>query len=261
MPSFSFDGATIHYREAGHGKLLVIIPGNTSSSALHLSEIEYFSRTHRVVALDLPGTGASERLPHWPPDWWTVGAHCVGALVDHLGDEPAAVVGTSGGAVIALLLAQLHPAQVRCVVADSCVERQPPEVLRELVAARSNPDEQLRAFWHCAHGDDWREVVDADSRVLLALAQAGGEWFARDLARVSCPVLFTGSLQDKMLYDGPAQMIRMARQIPNGRAYLANNGDHPFLWSAADEFRSVATRFLASVDPMMHPRCRAAPAP
>jgi pimeloyl-ACP methyl ester carboxylesterase len=243
--SFEFDAKRISYREAGQGPLLVIIPGNTSSSALHQGEIDYFSRTHRVVAIDLPGTGASERIADWSANWWEYSARCVGALVNHLGGRAAVLIGTSGGAVVALLLAQLDPATVRCVVADSCVRRQPPEVLRQVVAFRRDADPQLQAFWRYAHGDDWREVIDADSRALLDLAEADGEWFADDLSRVRCPVLLTGSLQDTMLHDGPTQMTRMAGRIPKGRVYLANSGDHPFLWSEADEFRSVASRFLA----------------
>ena len=248
MAEFVYDGRRVHYREAGEGPLLLLIPGNTASSAVHQGEMDYFAATHRVVAVDLPGTGASERMTVWPDDWWEYGARCVGELIEHLGAGPAVPLGTSGGAVVALLAAQLAPDLVRGVVADSCVERQSPEMLERVVAERRVADDGLKAFWRAAHGEDWSQVIKADSDAILRLAARDGVWFTRDLSLVRSPVLLTGSLRDAMLHDGPAQMVSMASRMSRSELYLANDGDHPFLWSAADRFRTVATSFLARLE-------------
>jgi pimeloyl-ACP methyl ester carboxylesterase len=247
MPLFERNGRHIFYRMRGEGPLLLILPGNTASSALHRGELIHFAERYCTVALDLPGTGQSECIEVWPDDWWREGARTAVALLDHLGVERAVVVGTSGGAVAALRMAQDAPARVRAVVADSCVLRQPPELLRREVANRRERHPEAVAFWQKAHGDDWEQVVEADSELLLRLAERGGRWFDGGLTRIGCPVLLTGSLQDTMLSEGPSQMVAMARQIPESELYLVNGGGHPLMWSRPRAFRRAADAFLASL--------------
>jgi pimeloyl-ACP methyl ester carboxylesterase len=248
MPYFTHDGCQLFYRENGRGPLLLILPGNTASSALHEGELAHFGQRHRAVALDFPGTGRSERREIWSDNWWLQGARAAVALLDHLSVAQSVVVGTSGGAVTALLMAQHAPDRVRAVIADSCVMRQPPEFLRAEVAHRRQRTPEAEAFWRRAHGDDWAQVVEADNRLLLRLAERDGVWFDRSLSEIRCPVLLTGSLQDSLLYNGAAQMVEMATQMPESQLVLVNGGDHPLMWSRPELFRRVADSFLASLD-------------
>jgi valacyclovir hydrolase len=226
---------------------LVILHGNTASSAVHLGELAHFGQRYHAVALDFPGTGQSERLGVWPDAWWLQGAWAAVALMDHLSVAQGIVMGTSGGAVAALLMAQHAPERVRAVIADSCVMRQPPEVLRAEVAGRRQWHPGAVAFWQQAHGDDWEQVVEADNDLLLRLAQRGGRWFERSLSGIRCPVLLTGSLQDSTLHNGAAQMLEMASQIPESQLHLVNGGDHPLMWSRPELFRRAVDAFLASL--------------
>lgn len=245
MPYFVYSQHRLFYREEGRGPLLLILPGNTASSALHLRELAYFGNQYHAVALDFIGTGRSDRLEVWPDDWWLQGAWTAVALMDHLSESQAIVMGTSGGAVVALLMAQHAPERVRAVIADSCVTRQPPEVLRAEVAVRRQRQPAAEAFWRQAHGDDWDQVVEADNEIMLKLAERDGQWFVRSLSEIQCPTLFTGSLQDTMLFDGAVQMLEMASQVPESQLALFNGGDHPFMWSRPDRFRQTAGGFLS----------------
>jgi pimeloyl-ACP methyl ester carboxylesterase len=248
MPTFTHNQHRLFYRQEGQGPLLVILPGNTASSVLHEGELAHFGQRYHAVALDLPGTGRSDRIETWPDGWWLQGARAAAALVEHLSADQAVVVGTSGGAVAALLMAQHLPHRVRAVIADSVVKRQPPEVLRAEVASRRERHPDAVAFWRHAHGDDWEQVVEADSDLLLRLAARGGRWFHQSLSGIACTVLLTGSLQDRMLHDGAAQMVAMANEIPGSQLTLFNGGDHPSMWSRSDRFRRVADAFLASLN-------------
>lgn len=60
-------GATVNYAEIGEGEPIVFVHGLTSSWQAWLENLPYFSRSHRVIALDLPGFGASP-MPSWPID-------------------------------------------------------------------------------------------------------------------------------------------------------------------------------------------------
>ena len=119
MPYFTNDDLSLFYSENGTGKLLLILPGNTASSACHAGEPDYFGRHYRTVPFDFRCTGKSSRLSPWPTDWWYKCADDAAALVSQLGEQKCIVMGTSGRANIALLLAIRHPELVMGVVVDS----------------------------------------------------------------------------------------------------------------------------------------------
>ena len=245
MPHFVHNDHQIFYRTQGNGPLLLILPGNTASSACHAGELEYFSRHYRVVSLDFWGTGQSDRIDPWPETWWETGAYDTASLIKHLGEEQAYVMGTSGGAIVALLLAILRPERVQAVIADSCLERYPAALLRMVVAERKQRNEKQIAFWQFAHGDDWQQVVEADSNLLLKAAEHGTfDWAQGRLRNIQCPVLLTASMGDRSLPDVGVKICRMAEQIPESRVFLVNGGDHPLMWSRQKDFFHVSEYFL-----------------
>jgi len=60
-------GATVNYAEIGEGEPIVFVHGLTSSWQAWLENLPHVSRSHRAIALDLPGFGASP-MPSWPID-------------------------------------------------------------------------------------------------------------------------------------------------------------------------------------------------
>lgn len=252
MPHITCLGSPLFYRAAGDGPPLLLIPGNTASSACHAGEIAHFARRYRVIAPDLPGTGQSARIADWPHDWWAACARALIDLLDQLRIERCALVGTSGGAVIALLAAIVAPERVAAVVADSCVAHYPAPELREQIRQRAAETAGQRAFWAGAHGDDWRQVVAADTAMMAGYAERGIDYFGGRLGRVACPTLLTASLADPLLPDVAGQLPAMARAIPGARLTLADAGDHPLMWSRPELFRAAADAFLAQAWPA-HP--------
>lgn len=247
MPYFFNNGHRLHYQVQGEGPVLLILPGNTATSACHQGELSHFGQRFRAVSLDFWGTGQSDRLEVWPLDWWEQASHDAAALIRELGEESAFVMGTSGGGIVALLMAILHPDQVQAVVADSCVERFPPGILQAEVVERAQHTPGQVSFWTYAQGEDWEPVVAADSAFLLKLEAAGGEPFAGRLKEIRCPVLLTASLADRGMPDCGLQICAMVEQIPGSRAFLLGEGDHPLMWSQADEFRAISDHFLGKV--------------
>jgi pimeloyl-ACP methyl ester carboxylesterase len=249
MPQLPFDDLRgnrrrLHYREQGQGPPLIILPGNTASSACHQGELAYWSDRFRAVSLDLLGTGRSDRVAVWADDWWQSGARQVQALLDHLERQTCIAMGTSGGAIVALWTAILYPDCVRAVVADSCVARFPLDLLDNLLYERARRTPDQVAFWQGAHGKDWEQVIEADTDLIRRFVERGGDWFGPRLGEIRCPVLLTASLQDAALPRVSHQNCRMAEQIPNCRLYLHNEGGHPLMWSQPEAFRLLADRFL-----------------
>ncbi len=232
----------------GDGPLLLILPGNTASSACHTGELDTFGQDYQAVALDFLGVGQSDRLDPWPSSWWEDGARDAVALIEHLGPGRAIIIGTSGGGVVALLMGLLAPQRVAAIVADSCVARLSADALRASVVGRQLELNGGGDFWRMAHGDDWRGVVRADSNLLLGWAERGGvDWFPHGLSGIRCPVLLTASLDDPLLPGVSEQIPHMAREIENSRVFLVSHGDHPLMWSRPDEFRAITHWFLGSI--------------
>jgi pimeloyl-ACP methyl ester carboxylesterase len=249
MPYFTYQGHHLFYREQGDGPLMLILPGNTASSACHQGDVDYFGTRYHAVSLDFLGTGRSDRQAAWPTDWWAQGAHQAGALIEHLGYEDAIVTGASGGAIVALLMAIHHPNYVRAVIADSLVERFTPEMLQaNVIEDRAQRTPGQVQFWTFAHGEDWEQVIEADTDVIRRLVEDdGGAWLEGRLGQIRCPVLLTASLGDTMLPGVAHQVTGMAQQIETCYAFFTNSGDHPMMWTQPQAFRCAADSFLKNL--------------
>ncbi|MGH3970275.1 MAG: alpha/beta fold hydrolase [Mycobacterium sp.] len=98
-------GGDVHYVDIGAGPVVVLIHGLGMSWRMWLPNIYVLARKHRVIAIDLPGFGASQRLP-WRRD---LGGHAevVVELLREINGLPATVVGHSLGAFVAQHVAVL----------------------------------------------------------------------------------------------------------------------------------------------------------
>lgn len=107
------DGVRLHYRDRGEGSPIVLVHGNAvSGDDWDTSGVAgVLSRTHRVVIFDRPGFGYSERPRGrlWTP---ARQAELLHGAWRQLGIERPVLVGHSLGTIVALALAERHPADV-----------------------------------------------------------------------------------------------------------------------------------------------------
>ena len=105
------DGASLYYTDQGHGVPLLCLAGLTRNS----SDFDYLA-PHlpplRLIRLDYRGRGRS--------DWTGAATYTIAqeaadviALLDHLGLESVAILGTSRGGLIGMVLAATAPDRVR----------------------------------------------------------------------------------------------------------------------------------------------------
>jgi pimeloyl-ACP methyl ester carboxylesterase len=108
-------GARLHVVERGQGPALLLVHGLAGQLGnFTYGIVDRLARSHRVVAVDRPGSGYSVRVPGASA---SLGAQAdvLLALMDKLGLDRPVVVGHSMGGAIALALAQRHPARVRAL--------------------------------------------------------------------------------------------------------------------------------------------------
>ena len=103
-------GTGANYVEMGEGPPLVLVHGLSGCWQNWLENIPHFARTHRVIALDLPGFGASPMPP------WELTIPAYGRFVrdfcERLGIDRGSLVGNSMGGFIATEVAITDPERV-----------------------------------------------------------------------------------------------------------------------------------------------------
>jgi pimeloyl-ACP methyl ester carboxylesterase len=110
--SFATRRGRISTLSAGEGDAVVCVHGLGATKASFLPTVAALADRHRVLALDLPGFGDSDKplgaaydAPYF--------ADCVVALLDELGIESAHLIGNSMGGRVAIEFALLHPERIR----------------------------------------------------------------------------------------------------------------------------------------------------
>lgn len=134
----SQDGLSLYYRSYGTGDdVAVCLPGLTRNSkdfddlARHLARHE--RRPWRVLCPDLRGRGQSEhdpKLANYHPgtyvrDVWT--------LLDGLGIQRVALIGTSLGGLMSMLMADQQPERLRGAVLNDVGPEVPPEAVARIL--------------------------------------------------------------------------------------------------------------------------------
>ncbi len=85
----------LHYLEKGQGDPILFIPGLTFAGEIFTAQIEYFSKTNRVIAIDPRGQGLSTKTVHGN-DYLTHGQD-IAVLVEALDLKNIVLVGWSTG--------------------------------------------------------------------------------------------------------------------------------------------------------------------
>lgn len=244
------------YHEAGSGEPLVLIHGVGMRLEAWAPQISAFARTHRVIAVDMPGHGESSRLPAASPleafvDWF-------GVFLDEMALDGANVAGHSMGALVAGGSAATFGRRIKRVAYLNGVYRRDPDakaavLTRAAAIPLAGVDKEgplLRWF-----GDDrrsavardltrnWLSLVDPQGYATAYAAFAGGdETYADRWPDVHVPALFlTGS-------DDPNSTPQMAKQMasiaPNGWARIVEGHRHMVNLTAPEIVNELLAEWL-----------------
>jgi 3-oxoadipate enol-lactonase len=257
MPSLPVSDFSMNYVEAGAGQPLLLLHGLGGSIDDWERQIPVFSQTHRVIAPDLRGFGASTR-GHAPSGIPRMAAD-VRELLDKLGVTRFDLIGHSMGGAVALQLALERPRAVeRLVIANSVPTFRPetlqqwfevayrfavmgllgPALLARISAKRQFPAPGQEALRERFAARGARTRRSAYLAALYSLVRWSVVERLRDLRQ---PVLVIGSSHD---FFSREETVKFAHALPSGRLHIFDGAHHGLPLEAPDAFNALVLKFL-----------------
>jgi pimeloyl-ACP methyl ester carboxylesterase len=260
----TIDGLRVRYVRAGSGPSVLLVHGILSSIFTWRELLPRLARDHDVVALDLPGFGASDQPADLSGELYPA---VLLQLMERLAIPRAAIVGHSLGGAAACMFAALHPERVERLVLIApagfnfapqelplllrAVEWPPVgELLERLPVRRALlriglrqvvfddalvTDEQVEEYWAPLA----RPGAVASLRSLLASRHAFAAGFPAQAAQVRAPTLLVWGREDAWI--PVANSERFLATIPGSRKVVLDRCGH----LPQEEHPQEVLRFLA----------------
>lgn len=260
-------GRRLRYVDYGDGPTLLLIHGLGGSWQTWLENVPELGRSHRVLAVDLPGFGGSDVLPPGAP----LDAHVdvLAALLDALGISEATLCGHSLGGLVTGRFALLRADMVRALVlvcaggiaigprrlsaiahsftAFNAVFARPPVTravarrarLRRALLSRFTKDPSSLSPHLTA------EIVPLMAAPGFADAVVAGARTAAEpgVEEVTAPTVLLWGRHDRILPVAGAH--ELARRMPDARVVVLDEAGHCPMFECPDEFNTAVLDFLA----------------
>ena len=183
------EGLRVHYIDMGRGPTVLMIHGNAGSvEDFEFKALPLLSAAYRVVAVDRPGHGSSDR-PAGKTATLEFQAELLHQTISNLGIVQPVLVGHSWGASLALAYTLKYPGEVSAMV---------------LLAPAAYPDEGVNGLLRATVSTP----VIGDLGLFIGKAFMGHRLLRRDLARAFYPEAL------------PESYVRMADSLWLGRKQL-----------------------------------------
>ncbi|MGC9335676.1 MAG: alpha/beta fold hydrolase [Anaerolineae bacterium] len=257
MPIMQIRDVELHYQITGQGDPLLFIHGLGSSARDWQYQIEPFSRSYRVVALDVRGHGQSSK----PPGPYSIPlfAADTAELIRALQPVPTHVVGISMGGMIGLQLAVDAPDLVRSLVVVNAgpemivrtgrerwqlVQRQ---LIVRVLGMRKMGEVLGRRLFPKPEQGNLRQLfaqrwAENDPRAYREAMKALIGWSVADrLADIACPVLVVAADQDYTPVESKAAYVR---RLPRGELRVIEDSRHATPVEHPEQFNQVLSDFL-----------------
>ncbi|MFF4902784.1 alpha/beta fold hydrolase [Streptomyces sp. NPDC001068] len=250
------------YDTLGSGPGLILLPGIGGSAADTWDPLTAdLAATHRVVLVDLPGSGIN-RLPAGPLQADDLADEVV-ATAHHAGLREFVIAGISLGAAVAVKVAARHPDRVRGLFTLAGFARPRTALWLSLemwASLHVHRDEKLNAFLtSLSFSEDYlAELTPEAARRLTSrlvtfapgtaqqIALALGTDLRAELASITAPTLVVAATGDRFV--APEHSVELAHGIPGARL-AAVKGGHAATYEEPERTLEILTAFLRGIRP------------
>ncbi|AWI05730.1 alpha/beta fold hydrolase [Clostridium drakei] len=252
MSYFNFDNKRVYYTEFGNGTPLLLLHGNTASSNMFVEIAEKYKKNFKVILIDFLGHGKSDRLDKFPADLWFYEAKQTIAFLREKQYSKVNIIGSSGGALVAINVALEASELVNKVIADSFEGEKPLKAFTENIEVdreNSKQNENVKVFYLYMHGSDWEQVVDNDTSAIIRHEKEIGKFFHKDLQSFKSDILLTGSKEDEFIGTISPNYFEkvygeLVSKIGHGKINLFETGGHPAMLTNQDSFYQLSMEFF-----------------
>jgi pimeloyl-ACP methyl ester carboxylesterase len=260
---------TLAYRELGSGPPVLLLHGWPTSSFLWRNVMPPIARANRVVALDLPGFGGSDKPggAHYGFEFFE---HAIDGFLAELGIDEVALAGHDlGGPIAAHWALKRRDRVTRLALLNTLLYPEFSDAVLEFVKAASTPGmreqltspEGLERVMRLGLADEAnlteevlagvREPFGSDeSRRSLADAGIGLEpetfaEIARDLHSLRMPMRIIYGEQDRILPDIAETVARLQRDVPHAEVTALPGCGHFLQEEAPEKVGELLASFFA----------------
>jgi pimeloyl-ACP methyl ester carboxylesterase len=262
-------GLTVAYRELGSGSPILLLHGWPTSSSLWRHVMPRLAEQNRVVALDLPGFGASDKPAGVRYDF-ALFEQAIDGVVERLGLDRLGIVGHDLGGPVAVHWALREPSRVTAIaLLNTLLYPEISDAVVEFVATLSSParrgelvsDEGLAGIMRLGVSDpavvteellaivrgpfptDAHRIALANAGVGLSLP--GLAEIAAGLPTLTMPVRAIYGEQDRILLDVADTMARLAGDVPHAEVTALPDVGHFLQEEDPERVADLLARFFA----------------
>lgn len=256
-----------YYESKGTASPIMLVHGNSASGRTFQKQIESdFGKTHRLVAIDLPGHGDSDPAPDLSAYSMPGYARVVAEAAQALGMEEAVFVGWSLGGHIVLEAHNLLPRAKGFVIYGTPPLAFPPDMENAFLpnpamAAAFSPDiteDQAAAFAAAFFAPGTSEdlapfiqdIMQTDGQAragLSASIQPGGYQDEIEIvANLSVPLAVLHGEGEQLVNLDYIRQLQMPTLWQNDVQIISGAGHAPH-WEQPDQFNTLLAAFAAAV--------------
>ncbi len=225
---------SLHYSERGSGEPLILLHGNGEDGSYFERQLEHFSKSYRVIAVDTRGHGKSPRgeAP------FTIGqfAHDLAGFMDSLGLESAIILGFSDGANIAMRFALSYPERVKALILNG--GNLDPSGIKPMVQIPIELGYRLTKIF-AGKSPEAKGHME-----LLGLMVNDPNISPEELGRIRAPAMVIAGTRD-MVKESHTRLI--AGSIPGAKLSIIE-GDHFIAGKRPGRFNEAVGEFLREIE-------------
>jgi 3-oxoadipate enol-lactonase len=263
MSTVSVNGTTLYYERTGHGPAALFLHGMCGDADVWADQAERLSDRCTCVRYDRRGHSRSERGDAVISD--ALHADDAAALIEALELAPCLLVGSSGGAAVALEVALRHGHLLRGAVLSEpplfCLDRDAGAALIAELMPRmqqametGGPRAGIDAFFSFVCPGLWSAVDETRRDRYWANADIGLtdlrspslDVTPADLAGVTTPTLVLAGSTSHPAFGSIAR--RLAAALPDARLVELEGSGHVTYAERPDDFARAVAAFAAEVD-------------